>query len=82
MQVYKPDANFVFCRLPDWALSGPELTKRLFVEYNILIKHCTGKALPEADRYLRIACRTRQENRKLVEALQDIIIFDKEASRQ
>jgi histidinol-phosphate/aromatic aminotransferase/cobyric acid decarboxylase-like protein len=74
MIAYQPDANFVFCRLPDEAISGPETTRRLFTEHNIFIKHCAGKPLPEPDRYLRIASRTRSENQKLVAALRSIIL--------
>ena len=73
MTVYKPDANFIFCRLPDQAQSAPEITRRLFVEHNMYVKHCQGKTLPESDRYLRIASRTQTENRNLVAALVDII---------
>ena len=43
MKVFKPDANYIFCRLPDDALSGTEVTKRLFIEYNIYIKIATEK---------------------------------------
>ncbi|MDP7525813.1 MAG: aminotransferase class I/II-fold pyridoxal phosphate-dependent enzyme [Dehalococcoidales bacterium] len=70
---YKPEANFVFCRLPDDVVSAPELTRTLFIEENILVKHCAGKTMPEADRYLRIACRTRSENRVLIEALRRVL---------
>ncbi len=73
MTTYKPDANFVFCRLPDEAVSGPEVTRQLFMEHNIYIKHCAGKPLLGSDRYLRIASRTKPENHKLIEALQSII---------
>ena len=73
LTVYQPAANFVFCRLPNDAVSGPELARRLFIEENILVKHCAGKMMPEADRYLRIACRTQAENQILVEALRRII---------
>ena len=73
MSVYKPDANFVFCRLPDSAQSAREVARRLFVAHNIYIKHCQGKSLTDSDRYIRIASRTETENRKLVEALTDII---------
>ena len=77
MTVYKPDANFVFCRLPDCAQSAPEVTRRLFVEHNIYIKHCQGKTLPDSDRYIRIASRTETENSRLVEALANIIDLKK-----
>jgi len=70
--VYGPDANFVLCRLPGDAMSGPELTKKLFIDHNILIKHCAGKTMPQADRYVRIASRTMIENHTLVEALRSI----------
>ncbi len=73
LTVFQPDANFIFCRLPDHSASGPEITKKLFVEHNIYIKHCQGKTLPESDRYLRIASRTRAENHQLTKALRDII---------
>ena len=73
MTVYQPDANYIFCRLPDYAASGPEVTEKLFVKHNIYIKHCQGKTMPESDRYLRIASRTQPENLRLVEALCDVI---------
>ena len=69
MSAYRPEANFVFCRLPNAAQSGPEVTRALFVDHNILIKHCAGKTMPDSDRYLRIASRTFAENCKLIEAL-------------
>ena len=73
MTVFKPDANFIYCRLPDAALSGPEVTKRLFIEHNIYIKDSVGKTQPDADRYIRIASRTQDENDTLIEALVDVM---------
>lgn len=73
MTVFKPDANYIFCRLPETALSGPEVTKRLFIEHNIYIKDSVGKTQPDADRYIRIASRTPEENAKLIEALKDVM---------
>ena len=73
MTACKPDANFVFCRLPDAAPGGPETTRQLFVQHDILIKHCAGKTMPDAHRYLRIAARTRKENELLAGALRDIL---------
>jgi len=73
MKVFKPDANYIFCRLPDDALSGSEVTKRLFIEHNIYIKDSNGKTQPEADRYIRIASRTQEENSKLIDALLDVM---------
>ena len=78
MTVFKPDANYIFCRLPDAALSGPEVTKRLFIEYNIYIKDSVGKTQPDADRYIRIASRTNAENNNLIEALMDVMYLKSE----
>jgi threonine-phosphate decarboxylase len=69
LNVYRPNANFVFCRLPDTSPSGPEVERRLFVEDNIYIKHCAGKTMPQADRYVRIASRTPGENTTVSSAL-------------
>jgi histidinol-phosphate/aromatic aminotransferase/cobyric acid decarboxylase-like protein len=79
MAVYKPDANYIFCRLPDHAPAGPEVAKTLFVEHNIYIKHCEGKSMPESDRYVRIASRTPAENSNIVAALTGILASEKNA---
>jgi len=73
MTVYKPDANFIFCRLPEDTANGPDITRKLFIDHNILIKDCVGKTQPDADRYLRIACRTEPENRELVRVLYEML---------
>ncbi len=75
--IYPPDANFIFCRLPDGGPDGPEVTKRLFIEHNMYIKHCGGKTMPEADRFIRIAARTNKENSNLVDALVSILGYKK-----
>ncbi len=73
VKIYKPDANFIFCRLPDSAPNGPEITKKLFIEHNIYIKHCRDKTLQDSDRYIRIASRTQSENSNLLDALASIL---------
>jgi len=78
MTVFKPDANYIFCRLPNAALSGPEVTKRLFIEYNIYIKDSVEKTQPDASRYIRIASRTNEENSKLIEALKNVMYLKDE----
>ena len=73
LTVWEPDANFIFCRLPDDGPSGPEVTRRLFVEDNIYIKHCAEKTMPDPSRYVRIASRTHAENRAVTAALARIL---------
>jgi threonine-phosphate decarboxylase len=79
MTVFKPDANFLFCRIPDHVASAPEIAKKLFINYNIYIKDCVGKTQPDSDRYLRIASRTERENSNLVSALVDVMKTKKES---
>lgn len=67
--VYKPEANFIYCRLPDSVRSATKVVKDLFIDHNIYIKDCAGKTQPDAERFLRIACRTENENSKLIAAL-------------
>lgn len=69
LTVYRPEANFILCRLPDTSASGPDIERHLFVEDHIYIKHCGGKTMPDACRYIRLACRTKSENSELVKAL-------------
>ncbi len=73
MTVYKPDANFIYCRLPDHVRKAPLIARDLFVTFNILVKDCVGKSQPDADRYLRIACRTEKENVEVIEALIEVM---------
>jgi len=73
MHVFRPTANFIFCRLPAQSASGVEIERRLFVEHNIYIKHCGGKTMDDADRYVRIASRTQAENEALVSALTEVL---------
>ena len=73
MIVYKPDANYIYCRVSNEGDSAPEIARNLFIKHNILIKDCAGKTQREGDRYLRIASRTEIENTKIVEALIDVM---------
>ncbi len=73
MVVYKPDANYIFCRLPDHAPSGPQVARKLFVEHNIYIKHCDSKSMPDSDRYVRIASRTPVENAHICAMLNNLL---------
>ena len=74
LTVYKPDANFVFCRLPDGSISGPDLARRLFIEHDIYIKHCSGKTMDDADKYIRVASRTPEDNAIFLDILQGILV--------
>ena len=74
LHVYRPDANFLFCRVDTPGQTAVELARRLFVEHNMLIKDCSGKSMPDGERYLRIAVRTPPENERLVAALAPLVV--------
>jgi histidinol-phosphate/aromatic aminotransferase/cobyric acid decarboxylase-like protein/choline kinase len=67
-----PDANFVFCRVDHPHLDGVELTRRLFLQHRVLIKHCAGKSLENGDRFVRVASRSAPENAALVQHLRAV----------
>ena len=46
------------------------------MEFEIFVKHCAGKHMPEGERYLRIASRTAPDNEKFVEALKRCLAVD------
>ena len=62
IKVWKPDANFVFCK----AKEG--IAQKLF-EKNILVKDCSGKTMKDGEKYIRISCRTPAENWDLCETI-------------
>lgn len=73
LTVWRPEANFVFCRLPADGPCGPAVTRRLFVEDNIYIKHCRDKTMRDSERYIRMATRTGEENASLATALARVL---------
>lgn len=71
LEVWKPAANFIFFRC---AVSGLDL-KRALLKHHILIRHCAN--YPGLDpTYYRVAVRSQEENRQLIDALTDIFAED------
>lgn len=69
LRVFPSQANFVLCELGD--MSSTELALRL-AEKDIFIKDCSGK-LGMGNKYVRFSIRTRDENERLIEALEEVI---------
>lgn len=69
LTVYPSQANYVLAKL-DGKLSAGALTKRLLIEYNLLIKDLTSKA---GGPYIRLAVRNKEDNDRLVEALREVL---------
>lgn len=68
LKVYPSQANYFMCELLDGHTSE-ELAGRL-LKKNILIKDLTGK-IKNGGQYIRIAIRTSNENRHLVQLLKE-----------
>ena len=66
LKVYPSQANYFMCEILN-GISSEELAAR-FLRKNILIKDLTGKIHNEKQ-YIRIAVRTEEESRRLVEIL-------------
>ncbi|WP_431936255.1 aminotransferase class I/II-fold pyridoxal phosphate-dependent enzyme [Micromonospora sp. RP3T] len=78
LEVLPSNANFIMVRLPAlW--SGPEVVTHLFARHRILVKHCAGKSMVDGHRYLRLGCRRRDENDRLVDAL--AVLLDERTPR-
>jgi len=70
--IYPGAANFLLARLIGTALDAPTLTKRLLSEQGIAIRSCENfRGLNP--RFVRLAVRPRNENERLIEALQAIL---------
>lgn len=63
---FATDSNFVYCRTEQ---VPAQTLCRLLLEHNLYVKECSGKRNTDSDHYLRISCRTRQENAQLIRAL-------------
>lgn len=67
-RVFPSEANFLLiCMHP--TMSAGETRSRLIREHAILVRECDSFAGLEPDRYLRIAVRREDENRRLIDAL-------------
>lgn len=71
LRVIPSQANYFLCEVIG-AYSSKELTEMLLNRYNILIKDCGTKKAFRTGEYVRIAVRSTQDNRRLVDALKEL----------
>ena len=64
---YPTQGNFVLCRI-SYGFTGEELAAALFEDSRVLVNNCGSKEGLEGN-FIRIACRTEEDNTRLVEAL-------------
>lgn len=71
LQVWRPSANFVFCRIRGKRITAAGLRNRLAVK-GILIRDCANfRGLDTS--FFRVALRTRKENLKLLSGLKEVL---------
>ncbi|MBO5378284.1 MAG: aminotransferase class I/II-fold pyridoxal phosphate-dependent enzyme [Ruminiclostridium sp.] len=68
IRVIPSQANYLLVELTD-RISATELTKKLLINHNILIKDLTGKSAIGTRQYVRIAIRDENDNDKLVQSI-------------
>ena len=76
---FPTQGNFVLCQVL-YGFTGEELTARLFEDSRILVNDCGSKDGLEGN-FIRIACRTDQDNAIIVQALKRLAKF-MDASRE
>lgn len=71
LRVIPSQANYFLCQVTE-KYTSEELTRRLLMDFNILIKDCDNKDGLENKNYVRIAVRDQKDNDTLVEALKTL----------
>lgn len=73
LRVIPTQANYVMAEVTN-GISSEELTRRLIVNSNILIKNLHSKMDDKERQYIRLAIKAKEENDKLVDALNEILV--------
>ncbi len=72
LKVYRPAANFVFCKLESRKIRDAARLNKILRENGIIIRCCHNfRGLD--DRFFRIAVRTRSENKRLISCLKKVL---------
>lgn len=73
LHVIPSQANYVMAEITS-GISAEELTRRLIVNNNILIKNLYPKMDSKEKQFIRLAIKTKEENDKLIAALKENLI--------
>ena len=71
LRVIPSQANYFLCQITE-KYTSEELTRRLLMDFNILIKDCDNKDRLKNKNYVRIAVRDQKDNDTLVDALKTL----------
>ena len=70
---FPTQGNFILCQIM-YGFTGESLTTRLFEDSRVLVNNCGAKEGLEGE-YIRIACRTAEDNDRLVETFKRLEKF-------
>ncbi len=68
LRIIPSQANYLMVEITN-GMSAAELTRRLILKHNILIKNLFSKVNHNGRQYIRLAVRCKEENDRLIEAL-------------
>lgn len=71
LRVIPSQANYFLCQVTE-KYTSEELTRRLLMDFNILIKDCDNKDGLKNKNYVRISVRDKKDNDTIVEALKTL----------
>ncbi len=72
LKVIPSQANYVMAELTN-GLTSEEVTNRLLAKHNCLIKDLSKKIKDGNRQFIRLAVRSHEDNRKLLEGLKDVL---------
>ena len=71
LRVMPSEANYFLCEiLPPFTANG--LVLAMLRKFNILMRDCSGKKGLDGKQYMRIAVRSREDNKRLIDALNEL----------
>lgn len=78
LKIFNTDSNFVLCKLKNKQFTADQFAKKL-LEHDIYIKECSGKSMTDSEYFFRVSSRTKEENKKLINAIEEIFSYEQAA---
>ncbi len=72
LRIIPSQANYIMAEVTT-GMTAKELTRRLIINHNILIKNLVAKLNTDGRQYVRIAIKTPEENDKLVRGINEVL---------
>lgn len=72
LKVYIPSSNFILCRLDRCTIKSSKTLNERLIKRGIVVRNC-GNFRGLSDRFFRVAVKKKQENKKLITALKEVL---------